>query len=108
MHVPVFVNFWVSDRTGANPEPEEYSPLTGRNPERVQAYMGGGTEEEEREPIEAVLLSVATFHFCKSSFFRMKRIPFHSKSSRITREAVNEKGILGPARPPTSRKARRS
>lgn len=60
--------------------------------------------------MEAVLPSVSMFHFCKSSFFSLKRILFHAISSRITGEAVNayETGILGPGRPPPSRKALRS
>lgn len=60
--------------------------------------------------MEAVLPSVSMFQFCKSSFFSLKRILFLAISSGITGEAVNacETGILGPARPPPSRKALRS
>lgn len=71
MHVSVFVSLWVSDRTGGypgpDPESEENCPLTGRNPERVQARFWG-MEEEETERMEAVLPSVSMFHFYKFLF----------------------------------------
>lgn len=55
MHVFIFVSFWVSDRTGGNPEPgpasEDNCPLTVRTPERVRAHLGGRRRENQQKRV---------------------------------------------------------
>lgn len=83
---------WV-ENPEPDPETQENSPLTGRNPERVQAGNIRG-EDRNRRSASSIFIHVSR---PQEFIFLVFRIHFHPKSSRITREAVNsheKKGFL--------------